>query len=83
VQNKGSTTWLQKTVQSGPSRFVLLANITHINKSKRMRSVRYGVHMMERRGTYGALVGKPEGKRPLARTRHRWADNINLDLKEI
>jgi hypothetical protein len=39
--------------------------------------------MMERRGTYGALVGKTEGKRPLARTRHRWVDNTKLDLKEI
>jgi hypothetical protein len=39
-------------------------------------------HMEERQGTYGALVGKPEGKRPLARPRHRWVDNINLDLKE-
>jgi hypothetical protein len=39
--------------------------------------------MEERRGTYGAFVGKPEGKRPLARSRHRWVDNINLDLTEI
>jgi len=29
------------------------------------------------------LVGKPEGKRPLGRTRHRWEDNVRMDLKEI
>jgi hypothetical protein len=28
-------------------------------------------------------VGKPEGKRPLGRPRRRWADNINMDLREI
>jgi hypothetical protein len=27
-------------------------------------------------------VGKPEGKRPLGRTRHRWVDNIKMDLGE-
>jgi hypothetical protein len=29
------------------------------------------------------LVGRPEGKRPLGRPRHRWEDNIKLDLREI
>jgi hypothetical protein len=24
------------------------------------------------------LVGKPEGKRPLGRPRHRWEDNIKM-----
>jgi hypothetical protein len=27
-------------------------------------------------------VGKPEGKRPLGRQRHRWANNIEMDLRE-
>jgi hypothetical protein len=27
-------------------------------------------------------VGKPEGKRPLKRTRRRWVDNIKMDLRE-
>ena len=30
-----------------------------------------------------ALVGKPEGKRPLERSRHRWEDNIKMDLQEV
>jgi hypothetical protein len=29
------------------------------------------------------LVGKPEGKRPLARPRHRWDDGIKMDLRDI
>jgi hypothetical protein len=28
-------------------------------------------------------VGKPEGKRPLGRPRHRWVDNVEIDLREI
>jgi hypothetical protein len=28
-------------------------------------------------------VGKPEGKRPLGRPRHRWVDNNKMDLREI
>jgi hypothetical protein len=32
--------------------------------------------MGERRGLYGVLVGKTEGKRPLGRPRRRWEDNI-------
>jgi hypothetical protein len=29
------------------------------------------------------MVGKPKGKRPLGRPRHRWEDNIRMDLREI
>jgi hypothetical protein len=31
---------------------------------------------------YRILVGKPEGKKPLGRPRHRWVDNIKMDLRE-
>jgi len=41
------------------------------------------VHMGERRGVCSVLVGKLEGKRPLGRTRHRWEDNIKMDLQEV
>ena len=36
-----------------------------------------------RRGVYGVLVGKPEGKRPLGRPGRRWGDNIKRDLQEV
>jgi hypothetical protein len=37
----------------------------------------------EKRNADGILVGKPEGKRPLAIPRRRWVDNIKMDLSEI
>jgi len=37
----------------------------------------------EGRGVYRILVGKPERKRPLGRPRHRWEDNIKMDLQEV
>ena len=37
----------------------------------------------EKRGVYRGLVGKPEGKRPLRRPRHRWKDNIKMDFQEV
>jgi hypothetical protein len=39
--------------------------------------------MGEVRGAYNILVGRPEGRRPLGRPRHRREDNIKMDLKEI
>jgi hypothetical protein len=38
---------------------------------------------MERGGAYRVLVGKWEGKRPFARPRCRWKDNIKPDPEEI
>ena len=32
---------------------------------------------------YRILLGKPEGKRPLGRPRHRWVDNINIDFQDL
>jgi hypothetical protein len=37
----------------------------------------------EKRNAYRLLVGKPEGKKPLGRARHRWVDNIRMDLGEV
>jgi hypothetical protein len=39
--------------------------------------------MGERRGAFRALVGKPEGRRPLGRLRRRWEGNIKMDLREV
>jgi hypothetical protein len=36
--------------------------------------------MEEKRNACGLLVGKPDGKRPLGRPRHRLVDNIKMDL---
>ena len=39
--------------------------------------------MGEDRGAQRVLVGKPKGKRSLGRPRHRWEDNIKMDLQEV
>jgi hypothetical protein len=39
--------------------------------------------MGEDRVVHRLLVGKPEGKMPLGRPRHRWEDNIKMDLQEV
>jgi hypothetical protein len=48
-----------------------------------MRGVGYVARMGEKRNAYRILMGKLEGKRPLGRPRHRWEDNIRMDLREI
>jgi len=39
--------------------------------------------MGEGRGVYRVLVGKPKERRPLGRPRHRWENNIRMDLREV
>jgi hypothetical protein len=58
-------------------------NIVRVIKSRRMRWVGHVACMGEGRGVYRVLVGRPKSKRPLGRPRHRWEDNIKLDLREI
>ena len=52
-------------------------------KSRGMELVGHVAHVGERRVVYRVLVGKPEGKRPLERSRRRWKDNIKMDLQEV
>jgi len=58
-------------------------NILRVIKSRRMRLAGHVARMEERRGVYRVLLGKPEGKSPLGRPRHRWEDNIMMDLQEV
>jgi hypothetical protein len=37
----------------------------------------------KRRGPYRVLVGRPEGKRPLERSKHRWEDYNEIDVKDV
>jgi hypothetical protein len=55
-------------------------NIFRVIKLRRLRWAGHVARMGERRGAYRALVGKPEGGRPLGRPRRRWEDNIKMDL---
>jgi hypothetical protein len=55
-------------------------SIIRMIKSRRMRWARH-VARMEKRTACRILVGKPEGNGALGRQRHRWVDNVNLDLR--
>ena len=62
----------------------LTINKSHYTKSsKPLLSFPCTLQTGEERGVYRVLVGKPEGKRPLGRPRHRWVDNIRMDLQEV
>jgi hypothetical protein len=57
-------------------------NIIQVIKSRRMRWAWHVACMGEGRGAYRILVGRPE-RRPLGRPRHRWEDNIKMDLQDV
>jgi hypothetical protein len=52
-------------------------------KSRKMRWAGHVARIGEGRGVYRVFVGRPEGKRPLGRSRRRREDNIKMDLREI
>ena len=56
--------------------------IIQVIKSRR-RWKGHVAHRGESQGLYRVLMGKPEGKRPLARPRHRWEVNIKMDIQEV
>ena len=60
-----------------------LPSIVRVVKSRRMRWAGHVARMGEGRGVHRVLVGKPEGKRPMRRPRHRWEGNIKMDLQEV
>ena len=58
-------------------------NIMRVIKSRRMSWAGHVARVVEERGAYRVLVGKPEGKRPVGRPTRRWVDNIRMDLQEV
>jgi hypothetical protein len=76
LQSLVYATCIMAVVYSSPS-------IIRVIKSRRLRWAGHVAHMGEMRGAYRALVGKPEGRRPLGRPRRRWEDNIKMDLREV
>ena len=60
-----------------------LPSIVQVVKSRRMRWAGHVARMGEGRGVHRVLGGKPKGKRLLGRPRHRWEDNIKMDLQEV
>jgi hypothetical protein len=58
-------------------------NMIRVILSRRLIWAEHVARMGERRGAYRALVGKPEGRRPLGRPRRKWESNIKMDLREV
>ena len=54
-----------------------------IVKSRRLRWARHVTRMVNERGAWKLLVGKPEEKRPIGRPRMRWENNIKHDLRAL
>jgi len=76
IEEKIKVNIRRKWVYSSP-------NIVRVIKSRRMRWAGHVARMGEERGMYRVLVGKSEGRRQLGRPRHRWVDNIRMDLQEV
>jgi hypothetical protein len=60
-----------------------LPNIVCVVKSRRMRWAGHVSRMGGDNGLHRVLVGKPERKRSLGRPRHRWENNIKINLQEV
>jgi hypothetical protein len=58
-------------------------NIIRMIKSRRMRWAGHVTRMEAKRNACRVLVGKPEGKRYLGRSRCRPYCNIKMDLREV
>jgi hypothetical protein len=63
--------------------FYCSPSIIRIIKSRWVWWVGHVARMVEKRNVYRLLVGKPEGKRPLGKSRYRCVDPIKMDLLKI
>ena len=58
-------------------------NIIRNVKWRRLRWAGNVARMEQSRNAYRVLVGKPESKKPLWRSRRRWEDNVKMDFREV
>jgi len=65
------------------NRIIIIIIIIILLTSRRMRREGHVTRMVERRGLYRVLMGKPEGKRPLVKPRRNWEDNIKMGIQEV
>ena len=66
-----------------PNDLYFSPNIVRVIKSRITGWAGHVACMGQRRGVYWVLAGNPEGERPLGKLRHRWVDNIKMDLQEV
>jgi hypothetical protein len=79
----GVTGGWRKLHNEGLSNLYSSPSVIRIIKSRRIKWAGHVARMGQKRNVYRLLVGKPEGKRPLRRPRHRLIDNIKLDLVKV
>jgi hypothetical protein len=58
-------------------------DIIGVIKSRMMRWSGHVACMRDRGDAHRVLVGRPEGRRPVGRHRHRSEDNIKIDLQDV
>jgi len=58
-------------------------NIGRCIKSRRMRWAGHVIRMGDRRDACRILMGRPDGKRPMGRRRHRWEPNTKIGIREM
>jgi hypothetical protein len=63
---------MEKVAQWGASEFYSSSDIIRQIKSRRIKWAGHVARIGEGRNVYRVLVGKPKGKRPLRKPRHRW-----------
>jgi hypothetical protein len=82
---------VKHTVTYVTAQHVLNSNNNNNNNKKKKKKKKKKKNEMggacssyeEGRVVYRVLVGKPEGKRPLGRSRRRWENNIWIELQEV
>ena len=62
---------------------ILSDNIVQVIKYRRLRWTGHEARMEEISDAFKMLTGTPVEKRPLGKPRHKWEDNIRIDLKQI
>ncbi|KAJ4429952.1 hypothetical protein ANN_22156 [Periplaneta americana] len=60
-----------------------LYSSSNIIRNRRLKWAEHVARMSESRNAFRVLIERPKGKRPLWRPRHRWEDNIKMDLSEM
>jgi hypothetical protein len=80
---RGEVTEDWKKLLNGELNKLYSQNVFRVIKKKKMRLTEHVACMGERIGIYRDLVWKSEEKRPLGSPRHRWEENIKMDLQEM
>ena len=79
---RDEVTWERRILHTKELYFLYSSPNMRVIKSRRQMGRAYSISSGEARCVQG-LVGKPEGWTPLGRPRHRWKDNIKMDLRDV